>query len=368
MIKKGTEYRRGPMRPAPSSRILAAFVAIAILGVAFIVVPQGARADANAPTWTSGDFWVYTDASNPNHTLRVDVVGRENTRTLLGTTYDSFHTRETESTGSISVTTDKWVRTSDLGVVNSTVTVFNVVSITTFDPPQAQASFPLSAQKSWAVTLNVSIKIGGGQVFTASTSASAQVEGESDVVVPAGTFHSFSIRGLGGGAYAKLYYSDQAGYWSKKETYNAQDQKTSEMDLRSYHYQWTTTFLLIVVGLIALAAIALAVVSVSFSAIFISWSTSPFITIALYRLALASLILVPFALVNRGVLLALTRRELLGMMAVGAILATHFTLWIGSLKIEGVSVSVASSVILVTSHPLLVGLLSHFVLRERLNA
>ena len=234
------------MRPPPSFRVLAAFVALAILGVAFIVVPQGARADANAPTWTSGDFWVYTDASNPNHTLRVDVVGRENTRTLLGTTYDSFHTRETESTGSIGVTTDKWVRTSDLGVVNSTVTLFNVVSITTFDPPQAQASFPLSAQKSWTVTLNVSIKIGGGQVFSASTSVSAQVEGESDVVVPAGTFHSFSIRALGGGAYAKLYYSDQAGYWSKKETYNAQDQKTSEMDLSSYRYQWTTTFLLIV--------------------------------------------------------------------------------------------------------------------------
>jgi len=116
------------------------------------------------------------------------------------------------------------------------------------------------------------------------------------------------------------------------------------------------------------AAIALAVVSVSFSAIFISWSTSPFITIALYRLALASLILVPFVLANRASLLALTRKEVLGMMGVGAILATHFTLWIGSLKLEGVSVSVASSVILVTSHPLLVGLLSHFVLRERLNS
>src|SRR5438552_5784850 len=159
------------MRPPPSFRVLAAFVALAILGVAFIVVPQGARADAYAPTMTYGVYCVYTDASNPNHTLRVDVVGRENTRTLLGTTYDSFHTRETESTGSIGVTTDKWVRTSDLGVVNSTVTLFNVVSITTFDPPQAQASFPLSAQKSWTVTLNVSIKIGGGPVFTASTSA-----------------------------------------------------------------------------------------------------------------------------------------------------------------------------------------------------
>jgi len=116
------------------------------------------------------------------------------------------------------------------------------------------------------------------------------------------------------------------------------------------------------------AAIALAVVSVSFSAIFISWSGSPFITIALYRLALASLLLLPFVLWNRGVLFALSWKEILGMMAVGAILATHFTLWIGSLKIEGVSVSVASSVILVTSHPLIVGVLSHFVLRERLNA
>ena len=117
------------------------------------------------------------------------------------------------------------------------------------------------------------------------------------------------------------------------------------------------------------AAIALAVVSVSFSAIFISWSTSPFVTIALYRLAIASLILAPFALLDpAGALRRIPRRDLVGMAAVGAILATHFTLWIGSLKLEEVSVSVASSVILVTSHPLLVGVLSHYVLRERLNA
>jgi len=117
------------------------------------------------------------------------------------------------------------------------------------------------------------------------------------------------------------------------------------------------------------AAIALAVVSVSFSAIFISWSTSPFITIALYRLALASLILAPFAFLDRRrPLRGILRKDALVMIGVGAILATHFTLWIGSLKIEGVSVNVASSVILVTSHPLLVGVLSHYVLKERLNA
>jgi len=117
------------------------------------------------------------------------------------------------------------------------------------------------------------------------------------------------------------------------------------------------------------AAIALAVVSVSFSAIFISWSTSPFVTIALYRLALASLILAPAVLLDRRrPLRGIARRDLFSMIAVGAILATHFTLWIGSLKIENVSVNVASSVILVTSHPLLVGILSHYVLREKLNA
>ncbi len=117
------------------------------------------------------------------------------------------------------------------------------------------------------------------------------------------------------------------------------------------------------------AAIALAVVSVSFSAIFITWSRSPFITIALYRLALASLILAPFALLDpRKPLRAIPRRDLALMAGIGVILAFHFALWIGSLKIEAVKVSVASSVILVTSHPLLVGLLSHFVMKERLNA
>src|SRR5947209_14315087 len=116
------------------------------------------------------------------------------------------------------------------------------------------------------------------------------------------------------------------------------------------------------------AAIALAVVSVSFSAIFISWSNSPYVTIALYRLAIASAILAPIVLLDRRrPLVGIPRRDVLLMMGVGAILATHFTLWIGSLKIEGIQVSVASSVILVTSHPLLVGILSHFVLRERLN-
>jgi len=115
------------------------------------------------------------------------------------------------------------------------------------------------------------------------------------------------------------------------------------------------------------AAIGAAIVAVSFSSIFIAWSSSDYVTIALYRLAFATAILLPFVVRDRARLRATSRRDALLMAGVGAILATHFTLWIASLKAGDVAVPVASSVILVTSHPILVGLLSHFVLKERLN-
>ncbi len=116
--------------------------------------------------------------------------------------------------------------------------------------------------------------------------------------------------------------------------------------------------------------IALAIVSVSWASIFITWSTSPPITIALYRLGFATLILavvllVRFAYSGTRPLRGLPRRDLAIMAGIGAILATHFTLWISSLKVP--QESIAASVVLVTSHPLLVGILSHFVLKERIN-
>ncbi len=116
--------------------------------------------------------------------------------------------------------------------------------------------------------------------------------------------------------------------------------------------------------------IFLAVVSVSWASILITWSTSPAITIALYRLGMATAILAVVLLVRTALrrpvtLRQLPRRDVLWMAGIGAILATHFTLWISSLKVP--QESIAASVVLVTSHPLMVGLVSHFVLRERLN-
>lgn len=113
------------------------------------------------------------------------------------------------------------------------------------------------------------------------------------------------------------------------------------------------------------AAIAAAVVSVSFSAILIRWSTSDAITIALYRLTFASLILIPFAAREPTTSLPLRRRDLALMAGIGVVLAAHFAFWITSLKTEGVTV--ASSVVLVTSHPVLVAIVSHFLMGERVN-
>jgi drug/metabolite transporter (DMT)-like permease len=115
------------------------------------------------------------------------------------------------------------------------------------------------------------------------------------------------------------------------------------------------------------AAIAVAIVAVSFASIFIRLSESSPLVIAAYRLMFATIMVAPFALARqRQELSGLERRDILLMVGIGGVLAAHFALWITSLKVEGVSV--ASSVVLVTSHPILVAVVSHMVLKERVNS
>jgi len=118
----------------------------------------------------------------------------------------------------------------------------------------------------------------------------------------------------------------------------------------------------------AYGGIAVAVVAVSTSAILIKLTSAQsgghFLSIAAGRMVLSALLLAPLALtLGRRELLALPRKDLLIMVGIGAVLAAHFSLWIASLG----RTSVASSVVLVTSHPVLVALVGHFVLKERLS-
>lgn len=117
---------------------------------------------------------------------------------------------------------------------------------------------------------------------------------------------------------------------------------------------------------VLVGAIALAVSAVSTAAVLIRLATAPPLVIAFWRLAFATLILAPAAFAVPSI-----RREMLGqsvrddlaLTAVGVVLAIHFAAWITSLSLT----SVAASVVLVTLHPVLVGVASAWLFDEGLG-
>lgn len=91
------------------------------------------------------------------------------------------------------------------------------------------------------------------------------------------------------------------------------------------------------------------------------YSEAPSVAIAFHRLLYATLLLAPVALLlARRELAALAPRDWVGLGLVGAVLAVHFAAWISSLALT----SVASSVFLVTLHPVFVAIASHRLFGE----
>lgn len=115
----------------------------------------------------------------------------------------------------------------------------------------------------------------------------------------------------------------------------------------------------------AYSAIVVAMVSISFASILIKWcDSSPFV-IAFYRLFMTCGLLLPFVAWTRGFaeLRSLAVRDWALIALSATALAFHFGLWITSLSLTLVS----TSVILVTSHPLFVAGVSHFVMGEKVR-
>ena len=111
--------------------------------------------------------------------------------------------------------------------------------------------------------------------------------------------------------------------------------------------------------------LSLAVVFVSFGAILVRVAAAPALAVSFYRVALASLILLPFAARDAGRSWpALDVRRRLLLVAAGLALALHFATWIASLSYT----SVASSVLLVNTAPLFTLVLSQLFLGERAPA
>ncbi len=108
--------------------------------------------------------------------------------------------------------------------------------------------------------------------------------------------------------------------------------------------------------------LSLAVLFVSFGAVLVRLAAAPALAVSFYRVALASLVLAPFAARDaRRSWPALAARERLLLAGSGVALALHFATWIASLSYT----SIASSVLLVNTAPLFAVAFSRLFLRER---
>ena len=97
-----------------------------------------------------------------------------------------------------------------------------------------------------------------------------------------------------------------------------------------------------------------AVLALAFASIFITElerSAVPPLVIAFYRMAIATALMLPVSLAFKWKEIASLARKDLGLMVLGGFcLAVHFGAWITSLKY----VPIATSIVLVNSHPLFV--------------
>lgn len=104
------------------------------------------------------------------------------------------------------------------------------------------------------------------------------------------------------------------------------------------------------------------ILSVSSASIFIKFCNDvPAIVISTYRLVIASLILIAICKIKNIPLLCFSKSIYLWCMLSGLFLSLHFITWISSLKYT----SVASSVVLVDTNPIFVGVLSYLFLKEK---
>ena len=116
--------------------------------------------------------------------------------------------------------------------------------------------------------------------------------------------------------------------------------------------------------LAVLPILALGVLAVSTGAIFARLADAPATAIAVWRCAIATLVLAPAGLPRLRTALAEHGLRRLGApLLSGAFLAVHFATWIRSLEYT----SVAASVFLVNTNPIWVGLLAPLVTRERVR-
>jgi len=108
--------------------------------------------------------------------------------------------------------------------------------------------------------------------------------------------------------------------------------------------------------------VLIGVIFVSFSSIMTKSSEAPSLVIATYRLGFTTLFLLPAIIKNkRSELREMDNGTLKICILSGIFLALHFATWITSIKYT----SIASSTVLVNTHPIFIVIGSYFILKEK---
>ncbi len=111
-------------------------------------------------------------------------------------------------------------------------------------------------------------------------------------------------------------------------------------------------------------ALFVGVVSISFAAILIRLASDvPSVVITAYRLSISSLLLIAFWFLKGRRTIRISPGELAISALSGLFLSAHFMLWVTSIKFT----SIPSSVTLVCTSPIFVGIFSAVVLKEKQN-
>jgi hypothetical protein len=245
------------MAPLRKSLTLALVLAIALS--AFVVIPRPVAATQNHPTWTQGDFWVYTRTQgSATSTIRMDV-HEKSTLTLTSGTYSVWNVTTTTTSSSGTVVTNSWIQDSTFAIVRARYTVFGSDVLVDFEPPLVQAVFPLNVNAQWSLTTTIRVVSSG---FTLPLTYTATVIAENTTTVAAGSFSVAVIQSPStpGGSHTRDHYSEGAGNHVRRESYASNGTRTSDQQLTSYRYQSGTFVLILIgVGVLLIAAVLVGV-------------------------------------------------------------------------------------------------------------
>lgn len=225
----------------PVRKVFVVVLALALLGVVSLGATGNAAATQNAPSWSTGNQWVYSSANGAT-TLTMTV--KEQTSLTIGsTTYTVWHVTATSSSTSggttLSITLDQYYTTDGLKIAKTNGSLPIVGTVTsTYDKPYPLAVFPLNLGGSWSgSSQETTLSIFGTSTTTYNWNGT--VLGEGSVTVPAGTFTASQLWSKTGGNRPSVYfYSEQVGWAVRIDSYSggATPHYTGSMNLTSYNY------------------------------------------------------------------------------------------------------------------------------------